>query len=744
MNLCLTPRAVRAATPEPPHETPFQRPDAGSIKASLTLDVGRILGAVFLLVALTMSVLGQNSVTLAWDRDVGTNIAGYKLYYGVACRTYTNTINVGNQTNATVSNLAAGTVYYFAVTAYDTSGVESDYSNEAGCTNPAVPAPTIALSSPANSANFTAPATIACAASVTANGHTITQVQFYNGTTLIGTVAAAPYTYSWNNVNTGSYSLSARAVYDSGSVVSSAAANITVAAPPLAGLTFAADSGAFTAPFVDNNGLLSQSVLTSVTNGGQAVYTFSITNAGNYLVSAMVIAPDTGADSFYVNIDSQPTDPLMIWDIPVCTSLTNSTVSWRGSTGTGDPATSQFIPKVFSLSAGTHQLIIVGREANTTLGTISIVATNASLPTIAITAPVNGATYSAPATITCAASVAANGHTITQVQFYNGTTLLGTVAAAPYIYSWNNVAAGSCSLSARAIYDSGSTVTCAPVTVSVASTALPSIALTAPANGATYTAPASITCAASVTANGHTITQVQFYNGTTLLGTVASAPYTYSWNNVNAGGYSLSAKAVYDSGSTIQSASATITVTSLLPPWQTMDIGSLGLAGTASTSNGLFTVAGAGQISGTADSFRFLYQPMSGDGSIQTCISSAQNTGSAGDIGLMIRESLTSGSKYAFMGLQPNYNFRWQRRSSTAGSTASTTSGSGTPPSTWVRLVRSSGVFYGYKSLDGTNWTQVTRRSINMATNIYVGIAVASGVSNVLNTSTFTNVTVVP
>ena len=61
----------------------------------------------------------------------------------------------------------------------------------------------------------------------------------------------------------------------------------------------------------------------------------------------------------------------MIWDIPVSSALTNATVSWRG-TGNGDPAAAQYIPKVFHLSAGAHQLIILGRESNTTLGTITI------------------------------------------------------------------------------------------------------------------------------------------------------------------------------------------------------------------------------------------------------------------------------------------------------------------------------------------------------------------------------------
>ena len=61
----------------------------------------------------------------------------------------------------------------------------------------------------------------------------------------------------------------------------------------------------------------------------------------------------------------------MVWDIPVSVTLTSRIASWRGN-GNSDPASAQYSPKVFTLSAGTHQLIIRGREANTTWGAISI------------------------------------------------------------------------------------------------------------------------------------------------------------------------------------------------------------------------------------------------------------------------------------------------------------------------------------------------------------------------------------
>lgn len=68
-------------------------------------------------------------ITLAWDpSDAG--IAGYRLYYGVAPRTYPFAIDVGPAASCSVSNLVPGTTYFFAVTAYSHLGAESDFSDE--------------------------------------------------------------------------------------------------------------------------------------------------------------------------------------------------------------------------------------------------------------------------------------------------------------------------------------------------------------------------------------------------------------------------------------------------------------------------------------------------------------------------------------------------------------------------------------------------------------------------------------
>ena len=208
-------------------------------KAGLRDQVRRAALAVILCSGLPaifpFSAIAASSVTLAWNPSPGTNIAGYKIDYGSASRTYTNTINVGNVTNATISSLISGTVYYFAATAYDTSGLESAYSTEAVFTNVTATPPTIVLSLPANNAVFAAPATINLAASVAANGHSITKVQFYSGAALLAEDTASPYTFAWTNVSAGNYSLTAQAVYDSGNMVASTPATtvLVVAAKPV-------------------------------------------------------------------------------------------------------------------------------------------------------------------------------------------------------------------------------------------------------------------------------------------------------------------------------------------------------------------------------------------------------------------------------------------------------------------------------------------------------------------------------
>ncbi len=88
----------------------------------------------------------------------------------------------------------------------------------------------------------------------------------------------------------------------------------------------------------------------------------------------------------------------------------------------------------------------------------------------------------------------------------------------------------------------------------------PSVSLTSPLNNAGFVAPASINFAATAFDADGSIAKVDFYNGTVLLFSDNSAPYTYAWNNKPVGAYNLKAVAYDNDGASTHSAVANVTV----------------------------------------------------------------------------------------------------------------------------------------------------------------------------------------
>ena len=88
-------------------------------------------------------------------------------------------------------------------------------------------------------------------------------------------------------------------------------------------------------------------------------------------------------------------------------------------------------------------------------------------PTVSITNPSGGQAFTAPATIPIDASAGESGGSISKVEFFAGTTLLGTATTSPYSITWSNVASGGYSLTAEAFDAAGNTATSAPVPITV-------------------------------------------------------------------------------------------------------------------------------------------------------------------------------------------------------------------------------------------------------------------------------------
>ncbi|MET3139509.1 RHS repeat-associated protein [Undibacterium sp. GrIS 1.2] len=379
----------------------------------------------------------------------------------------------------------------------------------------AIAAPVVSITAPVANSKYASPSNI----TITANasnvaGATISKVDFYQGTTLLGSKTAAPYSYTWSSATTGSYSLTAKATNSLNQVTTSSAVAIIVNNPPTVSLTAPASN-------------------TSM--AGKATVTLS--------------ANASDADGSIAKVDFYQGTTLL-------NSATSAPYSYSWA---------NVVPGTYTLTAkATDNLGGV-----TTSSPVTLTVTNPL--TSSLTAPVNNtsSTVGKPITLSATASTSKSGTTLSKVDFYQGTTLLGSKTAAPYSYSWTNATAGSYSLTAKVTDSQGLTQTSSPVSLSVINNTPPTISLSAnPANAA---APATIILNASASDSDGTVTKVEFFgtnnstSTTTTIATLSQAPYNTSWTNVAAGSYSMTAKATDNLGASTTSATVPVTVTAYVP-----------------------------------------------------------------------------------------------------------------------------------------------------------------------------------
>lgn len=180
-----------------------------------------------------------------------------------------------------------------------------------------------------------------------------------------------------------------------------------------------------------------------------------------------------------------------------------------------------------------------------------------------------------------------------------------------------------------------------------------------------------------------------------------------------------------------------------LPPgWTDQDIGSPGLAGSASDNNGLWTVTGGGSdIWNNADQFNLVSTNFTGDGTLTAHVTSLQNSdpGSGwSKAGLMFRNDNTAGSANVALVATAGQGVSFQWRDTAGDSSDFFAPGAGAVP-VWLQLVRSGQNFTGYYSMDGTNWVLVSSQTISLNSTVLAGLAVTAHNNSALNTATFTN-----
>jgi len=438
---------------------------------------------------------------------------------------------------------------------------------------------------------FEAPVSIDLEAEVFSPGGSISKVEFTRNGTVLATITTPPYRYRWENAPTGTHNLAVVATDNNNIQNVPATRTITVTAPntlPNVALTAPADGATFQEP-------------ATITLQATASDPDGSISRVEFLRDGAVIGTDTTS--------------------PYSFSWTNAT---QGS---------------YALVARA----VDNRSGMTTSATSTITVTAPNIPpTVSLDAPVNGEEFTSPANILLAASAADSDGTVMWVEFYRGTTLLGTDSTPPYNYAWNGVLAGTYALRARAIDNQGRATDSPVATISVVDppNTLPVVSLTSPVDGATYGNPASIPLAATASDSDGTIARVEFYQGSTLIGSDTSSPYAMTWQNVPVGTYSVTARAVDNrSGATI-SAAANVTVTSNAVPTASVSASAtdvfgpttITLTATAADSDGTVTQVGFyanGNLIGTDTTAPYSFDWVDGAAGTYTVSARATDDGSA-------------------------------------------------------------------------------------------------------------------
>lgn len=537
--------------------------------------------------------------------------------------------------------------------------------------------PSVSITAPAEASLFPAPATISITTATTVGSDdTVSRVDFFAGKSLVGSATTSPYALTWRNVAAGSYSLTARVTDSSGATSTSVPVTISVAGSALPAPWASRDIG--------NVGL-----------SGSAGYlngTFSLSGAGADIWNTLdsfryLYQPLTGDGQIIAHVTSQQK--------------------------TNDWAKSGVMIRE-SLASNSRHALMALTPGNGAVFQRRLTTGGSSINTFG---PVVNAPYWVKLT--------RNGNKISGYIASNGVNWVfvgsETINMASTVYVGLAVT-GYSRILGTANMDQVSTK-------SEPSVNPPTVNINTPSTGATFAAPASIAISATATpGSGAMVNRVDFYAGTTLVGSTSVSPYSFNWSNVPAGQYSLKAVVIDSLNRSATSVPVGITVAdSELPsPWATLDIGLVGLAGSIAYQNGIFTVNGSGaDIWGTSDAFRFVYKPLTGDGQIIARVAAQQNTNIWAKGGLMIRENLKANSRHALMALAPGIGAAFQRRLATGGISVNTT-GSRVFAPYWVKLVRSGNIFSGYVSANGVSWTLVGSDTINMVNTVYVGLAVTS------------------
>jgi peptidoglycan/xylan/chitin deacetylase (PgdA/CDA1 family) len=511
-----------------------------------------------------------------------------------------NSTGIGNGTAVSITARATDT------SANDTTSVAHSVTVDNSI--PDTTDPTVSLTAPTEGATLTGTAVTISADA--ADNIAVASVEFFVGATSVGIDTTEPYSVTWDStaVADGPVSITAVAVDTSANDATSAGISATVdnafhdITDPTVDLT-APDSGALLAGSVtisadatDDVAVGSVEFFIGATSvGTDSTAPFSVewdsTAAADGPVSITAVATDTStnsATSTAVGATVDNTGPSVSISAPAAAAIVSGssvTVSaaasdasgvasvefFAGATSLGTDASVPFSLTWDSTTAsdGSASLTAVATDAagNPTTSAARSVTVDNTAPLVSISQPADGAIVAGPVNI-FAAVTEANAVT---VEFLIDGNVVNTDSTAPsYDTTWDSTSAtdGSHVIAARATDAAGHVTTSADISVTVQNltpdTTLPTVGLTAPADGATASGPVTISAAAT---DDVAVANVEFFIGSTSVGVDTTAPYSVVWNSTTTanGPASITAVATDTSDNATTSAGRSVTVSNVAP-----------------------------------------------------------------------------------------------------------------------------------------------------------------------------------
>ncbi|WP_339278182.1 pectinesterase family protein [Paenibacillus sp. FSL W8-0426] len=281
----------------------------------------------------------------------------------------------------------------------------------------------------------------------------------------------------------------------------------------------------------------------------------------------------------------------------------------------------------------------------------------------------------------------------------------------------------------------------------------PAVTIDSPANHTITTQGASVEITASASDSDGTVSKVEFYQNDVKLGEDDTAPYTFTWENVQDGTHYLTVRAIDDTGTATQSNNVTVHVhkESDIAPWQSTDIGTPGIAGHTQIGSSVtdITVKSAGDIHGDADHFHYAYQTLEGNGEIVAKVERVTATDDGAEAGVMIRGGLEPSAPFA--ALMVSYAKGGQKavgltRENAGKDVIYKETDTFISLPYWVKLVRLGDRVTSSVSKDGNDWSVTDSVYFSKDEPVYIGLAADASKPDdevdKLNTSVFSNAAV--